>query len=108
MALINLDSQLYDENHDPLFENIIDPVEQKIIGRRSLFAKTLAARSLYSELPNEGIPAEEKAKSFELADRIFKGGDIEMDAKEITKVLERAAKTFGPLVYGQLERLLKI
>jgi hypothetical protein len=49
---------------------------------------------------------EQKLKRFDLAERIFKGGEIEITPEEAALIKERIGKGFTPAVVGPAFRLL--
>jgi hypothetical protein len=54
----------------------------------------------------EHTSGEQKVKDFQLAQRIVKGGEIEITAEEATRLKHRIAKFFGPIIVGQAWPLL--
>jgi hypothetical protein len=66
----------------------------------------IGTRALMQVDPKEHEPGEQKVKDFQLAQRIVKGGDIEITAEEATRLKQRIAKFFGPIIVGQAWPLL--
>jgi hypothetical protein len=92
-------------NFSHTFTDIIDgkPIEdQGVVMTLGL----IGTRALMQIDPKAEEPGEQKVKDFQLASRIVKGGDIEITAEEATRLKQRIAKFFGPIIVGQAWPLL--
>lgn len=50
---------------------------------------------------------EDKFKNYQLSQKIYEKGEVELEAQDIAKVKERVGKCFGPLVSGQAWDMLE-
>ena len=66
----------------------------------------IGTRALMQMDPKAEEPGEQKVKDFQLAQKIVKGGEIEITADEATRLKHRIAKFFGPIIVGQAWPLL--
>lgn len=55
----------------------------------------------------QSLPGEEKAKRYELAMRILKGGRLELSVEEAAELKRLIGKAFAPLIVGQAFRMIE-
>lgn len=76
-------------------------------GEVALKMKTSVVNSLLGFFPDEqNLTGEEKVKRYELASKIYAGGDIDLKPEEIVLIKKLVGKGAPTLVVGQVYKLL--
>ena len=57
--------------------------------------------------PTEKELGVEKVKKYELAKMIFKGGEVDLTAEDITLIKKQVGENFAPIVVGQVFEMLE-
>lgn len=94
---INFDQILVDLSEKDLIDS-----EKKV-----LTLKKVATDALLAANPNEqGVSGEDKAKRYELAVRLVKGGEQEISVEEAVLLKELIGKAYSPIVVGQVYKII--
>jgi hypothetical protein len=96
---IDFDSKIVDlaGNEVPIKEDNVEvPLTLKSVSINSLMSQT-----------KENESGEVKLKNYKLAERIFVGGVVEIEAEEITLLKEKIALFWGTLVVGCAGKILE-
>lgn len=75
--------------------------KQKPLTLRDVFAIALNA-----QLPNETIPAEQKAKIYGLSVKLYQQHDVNLTVDEAALIKERVGQVYGPLIFGRVSDVL--
>ncbi len=67
--------------------------------------KTLLVNAVLA--PTEKEVGVDKVKKYELAKMIFKGGEVDLTAEDITLIKKQVGENFAPIVVGQVFELLE-
>jgi len=67
----------------------------------------IAGTALMSADPNKPEPGEDKLRAYDLAVRVYKGGEQEVSAEEITLLKRKIGENMVPLIVGQAYRMLE-
>jgi len=72
---------------------------------RDALIKDVLVNAILSPVQNES--GMDKVKKYELAKRIYVGGDINLTAEEIALIKDRVGESYAPIIVGQLYELLE-
>ena len=67
--------------------------------------KTLLVNAVLA--PTEKELGVDKVKKYELAKMIFKGGEVDLTAEDITLIKKQVGENFAPIVVGQVFEMLE-
>lgn len=70
--------------------------------------KTICINALMAPFPDETPSGEEKLARYLLAEKLHKGGTVELKPEELTKIRALVGKAFPPLVVGATYKLLDV
>jgi len=77
-------------------------------GENVVALKKPCVEALLGIYPDEtGLSGEDKLLRWRLAQRIDKGGEVELAAENIALIKKLVAKAYGPLIVGQVWELLE-
>ncbi len=76
-------------------------------GDKPVTFRAIFSGALNSMEEREVIPAEQKAKIFQLSLKLFKGNEVDLTVEERTLIKERTAKFYTPLVSGRVSDILE-
>lgn len=68
--------------------------------------KLVVVNAILAPVQNES--GTDKVRKYELAKRIYKNDEVDLDEKEIALIKERVGELFPPLVCGQIYELLRV
>lgn len=74
---------------------------------RPIIWKTLAVQALETELPDEKLSGKERYDRCVLADRIAKGGNVELTLEELSRLKEMMGRYFRTPIVGPAWRFLE-
>lgn len=69
--------------------------------------KVACVAALMGQYEGENLDGQEKFKRYELAKKIYAGGEVELSVEEIAKIKPLIAKGFGPVVVGPAYDILE-
>jgi len=93
-------------NVDGVLKSMSGETLKDVVNGEAIDAKVKDAlvNAILSPVQNEqGV---EKVKKYELAKRIYAGGDIDLVAEEVALIKERVGESYAPIIVGQLFELL--
>lgn len=93
------------KNFDKTFENFKGDVMKDEKDQPAIM-RDLIVIALLNSFPDERATAQEKVKRFNLANKISKGGDQELDINELKMIDDLVAKSFNTLTYGRISEYL--
>ena len=71
--------------------------KQEPVTLRDIFTNALNSQS-----QNEIIPAEKKAKIYQLTTKLYKSKEVDLTSSEIVLIEEQVAKFYNAMVYGRV------
>lgn len=92
--MINLDIELKTLNGEAIKEN------EKVI-----MVKDICANALLST--EEKMEGRVKLENWNLAQKVYKGGDVDLTPEEIVKIRELVGKNYTTLIVGQIYDIVK-
>lgn len=75
--------------------------------KKTLTYRDIFSTALNSQLANEIMGAEEKAKIFQLSLKLYKDNEVDLTLDEKVLIKTRASKIWNPLVYGRICEILE-
>ena len=75
--------------------------------KENVILKNICVNALMTEIPNNNDTGEIKLKRFNLAQKIYVGGKIEVTAEEVALLKERIGLCFSTLIVGRAWELLE-
>ncbi len=97
---INLDQVFTDLNGEV--------VKQKINGKEVPFALAhAAANALLTENPEKKLSGMDKVRNYDLAVRVYKGGNVDLTPEEIVLIKSVISDCYAPLITGQAYKMLE-
>ena len=99
--LIDVTKKLKNFDGDDMFLNTDGPAAPQLMTLRNTSVTLLSAG-----FRDTTISGEDALVRFQLAGRIHEQDKLDLDVDEISLILQLAAKSFNPLVYGRMVELL--
>lgn len=75
--------------------------------RRDATLGYLAATALLAADPQKPESAEDKVRAYDVAVRVYKGGEQEVSAEDISLIKRKVGEQMTPIVVGQMYRILE-
>ena len=84
-----------------------DEVIRRIRESLSLKTEPLVLRKVFAtainaQMPQEVIPAEEKAKIYGLSVKIYQNHEVNLTSDDVTFIKTKVGKVYGALIYGKI------
>lgn len=73
---------------------------------RQFTVRDAIVTSLNSNIADEVLTAEKKAKIFHLTSKIYKEQDVDLTLDELSFINERAGQVLAPIAYGRLMEVI--
>lgn len=67
----------------------------------------ICGNAMMAAPPDDRSSGELKHKRFKIAEKCFKGGEVELEAEDIALIKEWVGKAFNPMVVGQTYEMLE-
>ena len=101
---INFNEPFVDLSNEPIIEKTQIGKETKDV---TIILKAICTTALLALQEKENLSGEEKVKRYELAKRIFAGGEINLKTEQIVLLKDLIGKSFTPIIVGQAFRMLE-
>lgn len=91
-------------------EDVMDTIMNKKTQKSeqvSLTVRSVLSNSLNNYVPNELQPAEEKARIYQLSQKLYATNEPNFTVDEMAFIKEKVAKAYNPLVYGRIGDLFE-
>lgn len=76
-------------------------------GDKDVTLSLVASTALLQADPDDKSSGPEKARCFDVAQRVYKGGVCEVSAEEITLIKDKIGRAYSPIVVGPAYRFLE-
>ncbi len=112
MTKFNLDTPILDLSDNPMKESelVVDENGKKTlkVTERNVTYKTLFVNSLFNPAVKEGKKFEQTLDDYELGMRLRKGGEVDLDHGDITRILECVDHSHDIFTRGRAHDFLDI
>lgn len=97
---INFDTKLVNFEGEILKDGVGDKQKEATLG-------VVCVNALMLPSPDKNEDGNTKLKKYELALKIYKGGEVNIDTEDVALIKKDVSRAFGPMVVGQVYKILE-